>query len=119
LASLGGGTTDLVVGGRQAANLLTRASWWCGGVFLGLSLLLAVVSSNRQEGLTEVQERLRQQAVPTTTEPVLPGPTTPSTETPTPPAGTTGAPAPGATQAPAPSTTPAPAQPATPKPKQQ
>ena len=33
------------MGGRQAANLLTRASWVGGGVFLALAMLLAVLSS--------------------------------------------------------------------------
>ena len=34
LASLGGATTDTVLGGRQAVTLLTKATWWCGGLFL-------------------------------------------------------------------------------------
>jgi len=40
LASLGGGGTDTVLGGRQAVTILTKLSWWCGGVFMVLSLLL-------------------------------------------------------------------------------
>ncbi|HEX6644155.1 MAG TPA: preprotein translocase subunit SecG, partial [Gemmatimonadales bacterium] len=41
LASLGGsGSTDTVLGGRQAVTLLTRMSWWCGGIFLALALVL-------------------------------------------------------------------------------
>ena len=32
LASLGGATTDTVLGGRQAVTLLTKATWWCGGI---------------------------------------------------------------------------------------
>ena len=54
LASLGGGTTDLVVGGRQAANLLTKMSWICGGAFLFLSLLLSMVSPGRTGATSEV-----------------------------------------------------------------
>ena len=46
LAAMGGGMgTDNLIGGRQAATLLTRMSWITGGVFLGLSLLLSIVSS--------------------------------------------------------------------------
>lgn len=66
LASLGGsGSTDTVMGGRQAVTLLTRMSWWCGGIFLALSLVLSVVSANRGVGgRSELQERLRQGAAP-------------------------------------------------------
>src|SRR5256885_13276517 len=35
------------LGTRQTGNLLTKASWWCGGLFLGLSFLLALASSRR------------------------------------------------------------------------
>ena len=48
LAALGGGSsTDSFFGGRQAATILTKMSWWCGGIFLGLSMLLAGLSSGR------------------------------------------------------------------------
>ena len=33
LASLGGATTDTVLGGRQAVTILHRLSWWCGGIW--------------------------------------------------------------------------------------
>ena len=46
LAALGGGaSTDSFFGGRQATTILTKLSWWCGGIFLGLSLMLAVMSA--------------------------------------------------------------------------
>jgi preprotein translocase subunit SecG len=57
LASLGGATTDTVLGGRQAVTILTKATWWCGGIFLALSLLLSLVP--RGGSSTELQERLR------------------------------------------------------------
>lgn len=42
LAGLGGGaSTDSFLGGRQAVTILTKLSWWCGGIFLVLSLILA------------------------------------------------------------------------------
>ena len=45
LAALGGGaSTDSFFGGRQATSILTKLSWWCGGIFLGLSLVLATLS---------------------------------------------------------------------------
>src|SRR5215210_6396644 len=45
-ASFGGAasSTDAFVGMRQAANLLTRLSWWCGGLFLVLAFVLSIMS---------------------------------------------------------------------------
>ena len=57
LASLGGATTDTVLGGRQAVTLLTKATWWCGGIFLLLALALSLVP--RGGGTSAIQERLR------------------------------------------------------------
>ncbi len=46
LAALGGGaSTDSFLGGRQATTILTKMSWWCGGIFLGLSLALSAMSA--------------------------------------------------------------------------
>ncbi len=64
LASLGGGGTASVLGGRQATTLLTKATWWTGGIFMALSLVLGLVSTRGQAGLTDVQRRLQQQAAP-------------------------------------------------------
>lgn len=58
LASLGGGTTDTVLGGRQAVTILTKLSWWCGGIFLALSLILSFVPRAGSSG-SALQERLR------------------------------------------------------------
>ena len=41
----GGASTDSFLGGRQAVTFLTKTTWWCGGVFLSLSLVLAGLSS--------------------------------------------------------------------------
>src|SRR3954454_6366622 len=57
LASLGGGGTDTVLGGRQAFTILTKLSWWCGGIFLVLSLVLSLVP--RGGSSSALQERLR------------------------------------------------------------
>jgi preprotein translocase subunit SecG len=47
LASLGGGAgTEQFMGGRQATTLLTKLTWWCAGIFLFVSLVLAVMSSH-------------------------------------------------------------------------
>ena len=46
-AEFGGASssTDSIMGGRQAANVLTRTTWIGGALFLALSLLLAVLSA--------------------------------------------------------------------------
>ncbi len=46
-AEFGGASssTDAILGGRQAATLLTKASWITGGAFIGLALLLAILSA--------------------------------------------------------------------------
>ncbi len=48
-ASFGGVTSsaDAILGTRQAGNLLTKASWWCGGLFLALAFMLSLTSSRR------------------------------------------------------------------------
>jgi protein translocase SecG subunit len=78
LASLGGGTTDLVMGGRQAVTILHKASWITGALFMFLALLLSIVASNRAIGESDVQQRLRQgpaqQQVPIAPLQTAPGP---------------------------------------------
>lgn len=46
-AEFGGASssTDSFLGGRQTATLLTKSSWTLGGIFMGLSLVLAIVSA--------------------------------------------------------------------------
>ena len=47
LAAMGGGaSTDSFFGGRQATTILTKMSWWCGGIFLGISLVLSGMSAS-------------------------------------------------------------------------
>ena len=61
LASMGGGTTDLVMGGRQAVTILHKTSWISGGAFMFLALLLSIVASRGTVADSAVQQRLRQQ----------------------------------------------------------
>jgi protein translocase SecG subunit len=84
LASLGGGTTDLVLGGRQAVTILHKTSWVSGALFMFLALVLSVVASNRAIGESDVQRRLRQQAPVQQTAPVAPLQTAPAQGTPPP-----------------------------------
>ncbi len=45
-ASFGGASTssDSLIGTRQAGNLLTKISWWGGGVFMLLAFILQLLS---------------------------------------------------------------------------
>ena len=89
LASMGGGQMDTnIVGGRQAATILTKGTWWLGGIFLFLALVLSVLSANQSIGQSDVQPQL--QSTPTPQRPAaLPFGNTPAS-TGTPAAGTTG-----------------------------
>jgi preprotein translocase subunit SecG len=98
LAAMGGAATssDSLIGGRQAATLLTKATWISGGLFLFLALALSVLSS-RQAGPQGSILRGQFQAPAATPTPVLPG--TGEQEPPavgTPPAGSAEQPAGGA-----------------------
>ena len=75
LASMGGGTTDLVLGGRQAVTILHKATWFTGGAFMFLALLLSIVASNGAVAQSDVQKQLRQQ--PGAQQPVAPLPPAP------------------------------------------
>ncbi len=58
-ANFGGASSsaDSVIGTRQAGNLLTQASWWCGGLFLGLAFVLQLMST-RTAAPTSVLDKL-------------------------------------------------------------
>jgi protein translocase SecG subunit len=77
LASMGGSTTDLVMGGRQAVTILHKASWVTGGTFMFLAVILSIVASQRTVTQSDVQRQLRQQAPAQQTVPAAPLQTTP------------------------------------------
>ena len=79
LASLGGGTTDLVLGGRQAVTLLHTLSWWTGGIFLALSLVLSLLAPGGASGNSNVQQRLRNTPAPVAPAPLNQAPSTKQT----------------------------------------
>jgi preprotein translocase subunit SecG len=65
LASLGGaGGTDSLLGGRHTVTWLTKTTWVTGALFLFLSLLLTLMTSNRAVGSSEVQDLLRTAPAP-------------------------------------------------------
>jgi preprotein translocase subunit SecG len=84
LASLGGGGTDTVLGGRQAVTILTKLTWWCGGIFLVLSLVLSLTP--RGAGSSALQQKLRAAtpAAPQQAPLPLESPSQPSAEAPKP-----------------------------------
>jgi preprotein translocase subunit SecG len=66
-ASFGGvsSSADSLLGTRQAGNLLTKTSWWGGGIFLFLAFVLSVASS-RQRAPKSVLDQAFQAPAPAT-----------------------------------------------------
>lgn len=75
-ASFGGASSsgDALFGTRQAGNLLTKASWWCGGIFIGLSFVLQLANT-RGKVPTSVLDRSFQQPARAATPPARSAPT--------------------------------------------
>jgi preprotein translocase subunit SecG len=84
LAAMGGGVsaTEGILAGRQATTVLTRATWTAGGIFMGLALVLSILSSKSQRPQSILMDDLQQ----TAPAPILPG----LTDSPTGDPGTTG-----------------------------
>ena len=58
----GASSTDAFVGGRLAATLLTRASWWTGGIFLGLCFILSLISARTAQPRSVLQGQFQEPA---------------------------------------------------------
>lgn len=72
-ANFGGqSSSDQFIGIRQAGTLLTKASWWCGGIFMGLAFVLQLMSTNQRAPRSVLEKTL---AAPTQT-PVTSAPAT-------------------------------------------
>ena len=71
-AEFGGASSssDSFLGGRQAATLLTKASWTTGGLFMGLALMLAILSA-RTRGPESILEGQFQAPSPEAPQPLL------------------------------------------------
>ena len=65
-AAFGGNFTDSIFG-AQTSDVLTKGTIWLGGIFMVLTLVLALLYSHRQLGGNKLQEEL--------TKPVAPAPT--------------------------------------------
>jgi preprotein translocase subunit SecG len=96
-ASFGGVTSsaDAILGTRQAGNILTKISWWGGGLFLALAFMLSLSSSQQSAPRSILDQTFTPQPVqpaPATTQPNTPAsnilPVSPAptgdTKTPTP-----------------------------------
>jgi preprotein translocase subunit SecG len=72
LASVGGGAamTEGILGGRQAATVLTRATWLSGSLFMAIALVLSIMSSRTAGPQSVIQVPATTTTVP---QPVLPG----------------------------------------------
>ena len=105
-ASFGGvsSSADSLLGSRQAGNLLTKTSWWGGGIFLFLSFVLSLASA-RQRAPKSVLDQLAQPApvsVPAQSTPAAGGKTSVPAGLPLTPQAPATAPAGNAPSAPAP-----------------
>jgi len=84
-ASFGGASSspDALIGIRQAGNLLTKASWWGGGIFLGLCFILQLMSTHGsaprsvlEKGLGATQQNTAPAPTSAPAVPLEPAPTT-------------------------------------------
>lgn len=80
LAAMGaaGAGTDSLFGSRQTATLLTKATWWAGGVFLVLSFALSIVGPGSARTESILREGVTPASTPARKAPVLPTPSTPA-----------------------------------------
>src|SRR5688500_7186855 len=76
-ASFGGVTSsaDAILGTRQAGNILTKISWWCGGLFLAFAFMLSLSSTQAAAPRSILDQTFSPQPVqpaPATTQPNTP-----------------------------------------------
>jgi preprotein translocase subunit SecG len=67
-ANFGGAssTAEALIGSRQAGNLLTKTSWWAGGIFLGLTFVLQIAGGRARTPRSVLDEAVRPAAQQTT-----------------------------------------------------
>ena len=88
-ANFGGASSspDAFIGIRQAGNLLTKTSWWSGGIFLGLCFILQIMSTHTAAPRSVLEKGLGTQptnaAPPPTSAPAVPLEPAPTTTAPT------------------------------------
>ena len=80
-----GSSPDSFIGTRQAANLLTKTTWWTAGIFMGLAYLLQLMSAHASSPRSVLDEPFSQQpAAPTAPAPTSANPAVPLTPAPAP-----------------------------------
>jgi len=77
-----GSSPDSFIGTRQAANLLTKTTWWTAGIFMGLAYLLQLMSAHASSPRSVLDEPFSQQPAA----PTAPAPTSANTAVPLTPA---------------------------------
>jgi preprotein translocase subunit SecG len=88
-ASFGGASSspDALIGIRQAGNILTKISWWGGGIFLGLCFILQIMSTHTSAPRSVLEKGLGAQpqnvAPPPTSAPAVPLEAAPTVPAPT------------------------------------
>lgn len=92
-ASFGGASSspDAFIGIRQAGNLLTKFSWWGGGIFLFLAFVLQLMSTHGGQAHSVLEKPFTapaQTAPAPTSTPAVPLQNAPPTPVKTPPTGT-------------------------------
>ena len=65
-ASFGGvsSSADSLLGTRQAGNLLTKASWWGGGIFLFLAFVLSLTMARSRAPKSVLDDAFTQPPIP-------------------------------------------------------
>ena len=67
-ANFGGqSSSDQFIGIRQAGTLLTKASWWCGGIFMGLAFVLQLMSTHARAPRSVLEKTLAAPTAPAPT----------------------------------------------------
>ena len=75
-ASFGGVSTaaDSFIGTRQAGNVLTKISWWAGGLFLGIAFMLQLMSTRGRAPTSILDQGLTRSPTTAPPPPVTPPP---------------------------------------------
>lgn len=70
-SSFGGASSaaESVIGSRQAGNLLTRTTWWAGGLFVGISFILGLMGARQRSQRSVLEQSF---APPTRSAPAAP-----------------------------------------------
>lgn len=65
-ANFGGASSspDAFIGVRQAGTILTKATWWCSGIFLLLAFVLQVMSTRAQAPRSVLEKTFSNQPAP-------------------------------------------------------